>query len=92
MQFWNMHNPFRSCLVMSNGYMVVWDYKNAPFLSEFNPLVREVKSGASMFYFAVVNQSTKIAKHFAIQIKDLITRNSLTQHRLAVDKIMIEVF
>ena len=52
MQLWNTHNPFRAVLVCADGYMVMWDYKNAPFLSEFNPLVRERRSGASMFYFA----------------------------------------
>jgi Xaa-Pro dipeptidase len=52
MQLWNMHNPFRACLICADGYMVLWEYKNAPFLAEHNPLVREVRSGASMFYFA----------------------------------------
>ena len=41
MQLWNTHNPFRATLVCADGYMVIWDYKNSPFLSEFNPLVRE---------------------------------------------------
>ncbi|MEM9971155.1 MAG: aminopeptidase P family protein, partial [Pseudomonadota bacterium] len=40
MQLWNTHNAFRACLVTADGYMVVWDYKNAPFLTSFNPLVR----------------------------------------------------
>ena len=57
MQLWNTHNPFRACLVMASGYMVVWDYKNSPFLCDFNPLVKEVRSGASMFYFATGEKS-----------------------------------
>ena len=52
MQLWNMHNPFRACLVCADGYMVLWDYKNSPFLADHNPLVREVRSGAGLFYFA----------------------------------------
>ena len=44
MQLWNTHNPFRACLLCADGYMVLWDYKNAPFLAEFNPLVRESRS------------------------------------------------
>ena len=51
MQLWNTHNPFRAVLLCADGYMVIWDYKNAPFLSAFNPLVREVRSGADLFYF-----------------------------------------
>ena len=41
MQLWNTHNPFRAVLICADGYMVIWDYKNAPFLADFNPLVRE---------------------------------------------------
>jgi Xaa-Pro dipeptidase len=52
MQLWNTHNPFRACMVCADGHMVLWDYKNAPFLADHNPLVAEVRSGASMFYFA----------------------------------------
>ena len=51
MQLWNTHNPFRAVLLCADGYMVIWDYKNSPFLSEFNPLVREQRSGADLFYF-----------------------------------------
>ena len=51
MQLWNTHNPFRAVLLCADGYMVIWDYKNSPFLSEFNPLVRERRSGADLFYF-----------------------------------------
>jgi Xaa-Pro dipeptidase len=52
MQLWNTHNPFRACMVCADGHMVLWEYKNAPFLADHNPLVAEVRSGASMFYFA----------------------------------------
>ena len=51
MQLWNTHNPFRACILFADGYMILWDYKNSPFLADHNPLVREVRSGASMFYF-----------------------------------------
>ena len=33
MQLWNTHNPFRAVLLWADGYMVIWDYKNAPFLA-----------------------------------------------------------
>ncbi len=32
MQLWNTHNPFRAVLLCADGYMVIWDYKNSPFL------------------------------------------------------------
>ena len=40
MQLWNTHNPFRAILLCADGYLVIWDYNNSPFLSTFNPLVR----------------------------------------------------
>ena len=45
MQLWNTHNPFRACLVTADGHLVVWDYKNSPFLCDFNPLRTSLTSG-----------------------------------------------
>ena len=52
MQLWNTHNPFRALFVGADGHMVMWEYKNSPFLTSFNPLVSEVRSGADFFYFS----------------------------------------
>ena len=89
MQLWNTHYPFRAVLVCADGYMVMWDYKNSPFLSEFNPLVREQRSGASMFYFANGDKDAKAAKTFANDVRDLMRQHAGTNTRLAVDKIMV---
>ena len=43
MQLWNTHNQFHAVLLCADGYMVIWDYKNSPFLADYNPLVREVR-------------------------------------------------
>ena len=32
MQLWNTHNLFLAVLICADGYMVIWDYKNATFL------------------------------------------------------------
>ncbi|SHH78195.1 dimethylsulfonioproprionate lyase DddP [Marivita hallyeonensis] len=89
MQLWNTHNPFRAVLLCADGYMVMWDYKNSPFLSSFNPLVREQRSGASMFYFANGDRSDLAAEAFVGEIADLIRDHGGGNRRLAVDKIMI---
>ena len=89
MQLWNTHNPFRAVLVCADGYMVIWDYKNAPFLSSFNPLVREVRSGASMFYFASGDKTDVRADSFANEVRVLLEEHAGTNTRLAVDKIML---
>ena len=89
MQLWNTHNPFRAVLICADGYMVMWDYKNAPFLSEFNPLVRERRSGASMFYFANGDKVDDAADSYVNQIKDIMRDHAGNNMRLAVDKIMV---
>ncbi len=89
MQLWNTHNPFRACLVCADGYMVIWDYKNAPFLSDFNPLVREVRSGAGMFYFNNGDKIGDAAQRFALDVDSVLREHAGGNRRIAVDKIML---
>ncbi|NRA99090.1 MAG: aminopeptidase P family protein [Rhodobacteraceae bacterium] len=89
MQLWNTHNPFRAVLVCADGYMVIWDYKNSPFLSSFNPLVREARSGADLFYFDRGDKAGHQAGIFAAEVKDLIAQHGGGNRRLAVDKVML---
>jgi len=69
--------------------MVIWDYKNSPFLSLFNPLVREQRSGASMFYFSTGDRTAPAADVFANEVRELVAAHSPGNKRLAVDKIML---
>ena len=89
MQLWNTHNPFRALIVCADGYMVMWDYKNSPFLSEFNPLVCEQRSGADFFYFDRGDMAHLAAEKFSHEVKDLIIEHGEGNMRLAVDKIML---
>ncbi|WP_340303419.1 dimethylsulfonioproprionate lyase DddP [Roseobacter sp. HKCCD7870] len=89
MQLWNTHNPFRAVLLCADGYMVMWDYKNAPFLSQFNPLVRDVRSGADLFYFDRGDKIDVAADQFSNEVRILVEEHAGQNHRLAVDKIMI---
>ncbi|WP_187431260.1 Dimethlysulfonioproprionate lyase DddP [Roseobacter fucihabitans] len=89
MQLWNTHNPFRAVLLCADGYMVMWDYKNSPFLSEFNPLVREQRSGADLFYFDRGDKVGAAADVFANEIRVLLAEHAPGLKRLAVDKIML---
>ncbi|NNE52115.1 MAG: aminopeptidase P family protein [Sulfitobacter sp.] len=89
MQLWNTHNPFRALLVCADGYMVMWDYKNAPFLSKFNPLVREQRSGADLFYFDRGDKVDVAADVFANEVRLLIADHGGGNRRLAVDKPML---
>ena len=89
MQLWNAHNPFRALLVCADGYMVIWDYSNAKFLSAFNPLVREQRSGADLFYFDRGDKIGLGADVFSNEIRLLIEVHGGGQMHLAVDKIML---
>ena len=69
--------------------MVIWDYKNSPFLSKFNPLVKEQRYGADLFYFARGDKSDLAADKFSNEIRVLLSEHSGNNKRLAVDKIMV---
>ncbi|MEM8803478.1 MAG: dimethylsulfonioproprionate lyase DddP [Pseudomonadota bacterium] len=89
MQLWNTHNPFRALLVCADGYMTIWDYKIAPFLTEYNPLVRERRTGADFFYFDNGDKCHEVAAAFAAEVRDLVVEHGGGNMRLAVDKIML---
>ena len=89
MQLWNTHNPFRACALFADGHMVLWEYKNSPFLADHNPLVNEVRSGASMFYFVSGDKTEEDAGAFVSQLDDLMREHAGDNRRVAVDKIMV---
>jgi len=89
MQLWNTHNPFRACLVCADGYMVLWDYKNSPFLADHNKHVCEVRSGYDLFYFDRGDKVGDQADKVTIEVEDLINEHSGGNKRIAVDKIML---
>ncbi|MCR8723418.1 dimethylsulfonioproprionate lyase DddP [Frigidibacter sp. ROC022] len=89
MQLWNTHNPFRALLICPDGHMVIWDYRNAMFLSKFNPLVREQRSGADLFYFDRGDRLDLAADVFANEVRLLVAEHAGGNRRLAVDKIML---
>ncbi len=89
MQLWNSHNPFRACLVCADGHMVVWEYKNSPFLVTFNPLVKELRTGASFFYNVCGDRTAQDAGAFAGQVDEVMRAHAGANRRIAVDKIMV---
>lgn len=89
MQLWNSHNPFRACLVCADGHMVVWEYRNSPFLVTYNPLVRELRHGASFFYSVTGDKGPEAAREFAAQVDEVMRAHAGANRRLAVDKIMV---
>ena len=89
MQLWNAHNPFRACLLCADGHMVMFEYRNSPFLVTFNPLVAEIRHGASFFYSVTGDKGGAHAADFAGQVAEVMAAHAGTNRRLAVDKIMV---
>ena len=87
-----MHNPFRACLVLPDGHMVLWDYKHAPFLAAMNPLVAELRSGAAFIYSLTGEATDDAAAAFAAEVADVLAAHAGRNRRLAVDKIMLAGF
>ena len=90
MQLWNAHNPFRACLITADGNMVLWEYGGYSYMSDYNPLVSEVRAGASFFYFATGQRTKEKAEIFATEVDQLLRERAGNNRRLAVDKIQIE--
>lgn len=89
MQVWITHNHARACYVSANGYMVLWDFHNCDHLSAHLPLVKEVRSGASFFYFETGDKTAEHAAKFAQEIDELLRTHAGSNRRLAIDKIEI---
>ncbi|WP_419909160.1 dimethylsulfonioproprionate lyase DddP [Hoeflea sp.] len=87
MQLWTSHNFARACFVSSDGYIVLWDFHNCGHLSAHTPLVREVRHGASFFYFESGDRVEEHAAKFAAELDDLLRVHGGSNRRLAVDKI-----
>lgn len=89
MQLWITHNHARACFVAASGHVIVWDFHNCSHLSDHLPLVKEVRGGASFFYFETGDQTARHASRFAQEIVDLLHLHGGNNKRLAVDKIEI---
>ncbi|MFT5740355.1 MAG: Xaa-Pro aminopeptidase [Gammaproteobacteria bacterium] len=89
MQLWNSHNPFRACLITADGYMVLWEYGGYAYMSDYNPLINEVRAGASFFYFATGQRTEEKAEKFVEQVIDVLHQRVGNGRRVAVDKIQI---
>ena len=87
MQLWVAHNPTRACFVSADGHIVLWDFHNCAHLSSHLPLIKDVRIGASFFYFEDGSRVDEQAAKFAAQVDDLMRVHCGGNRRLAVDKI-----
>ncbi len=87
MQLWITHNPVRACFISADGYVVLWDFHSCEHLSSHVPHVREVRHGASFFYFESGSRVDEHARLFASEVDDLLRQHGGSNRRLAVDRI-----
>ena len=89
MHIWIAHNPSRAVFVSAEGYVVLWDFHHCEFLSAHLPLIKEIRGGASFFYFLAGDAEQTKADQFAQQVDDLVRQHGGGNRRLAVDKMEI---
>lgn len=87
MQLWVTHNPSRACFVSADGHVVLWDYSRCDHLSAHLPLVKEIRTGASFFYFTAGERVGELAAKFAAEVDDLLRVHAGNNRRLALDRI-----
>ncbi|CAI3800983.1 hypothetical protein DBADOPDK_02679 [Pseudomonas sp. MM223] len=89
MQLWTTHNPARACFVAASGHVVLWDFHGCDHLSAHLPLVSELRSGASFFYFETGDRTDAHARRFCAQVDELLRTHAGNNRRLAVDRIEV---
>ena len=89
MQLWTTHNPARACFVSAGGHVVLWDFHGCDHLSAHLPLINELRSGASFFYFETGDRTDQHARRFAGQIDELLRTHGGTNRRLAIDRVEV---
>jgi len=89
MQLWTTHNPARACFVAASGHVLLWDFHGCDHLSAHLPLVRELRSGASFFYFETGERTDEHARRFCAQVDELLRTHAGDNRRLAVDRIEV---
>lgn len=89
MQLWITHNHARACYVAADGHMVLWDFHSCEHLSAHLPLVKELRHGASFFYFESGDKVNQHARHFVAELTEIVREHAGDNKRIAVDKIEI---
>ncbi|WP_350333794.1 M24 family metallopeptidase [Coralliovum pocilloporae] len=89
MQLWITHNSARACFIATEGPVVLFDFHSCNHLSEHLPLVDEIRTVTSFFYFESAQRTPEMAKSFAAEIDELVRKYGGGNRRLAVDKMEI---
>jgi len=90
MHLWITHNPSRAAFVSAEGHVVLWELHRCEHLSNYLPLINEIRTeDVGMYYFVAGDKEKEIAGRFAQQIDQLLRKHCGNNRRLAIDKIEI---
>jgi len=89
MQVFASHSLCRACFISAEGYVILWDFKNCDHISGHLPLIKEVRHGASFYFFESGDRINEHASIFASTIADIVTEHGAGNKRIAVDRIEI---
>ena len=92
MQVWVTHNHSRACFVSASGHLILWDFHNCEHLSAHRPLIKEVRGGASFFYFETGDRTDEHDSRFASEIQSILQEHAGDNKRFAIDKMEIAGF
>jgi len=88
MTVWALHNRTKYCLVPAEGKAVLFDYKNAAWISEGLDTLAEVRPVTAWFYFHAAQRVAEKAKQWAGEIDELMQQMCGGDNkRLAVDHL-----
>lgn len=87
MQVWITHNASRYAFIGADGYVVLFEFSSADYLSDPFPLIDEVRPVTDWYYFAAGNTFEAKAKRWADEIGELVRLHGGGNIRLAADSL-----
>ncbi len=87
MQVWTAHNAVRYALVLTEGPVVMFEFKGAHHLCDGRPLIDEVRQATGWIYMSAGDRAPERVKIWADEIADLVRAHGGGNGRLAVDKL-----
>ncbi len=86
MQLWVMHNGARYAFVSSDGYVIIWDYKNCEFLSGHTEVVDEIRPAVGSTYFLAGSRYQEKANQWSAELVSVVEEHCGRGARIAVDQ------
>lgn len=87
MQVWTLHHPARYVVVLAEGPVVLFEFKDCEHISTGLETVDEVRRAVAWYYYAAGPEQETRAKRWAAEIADLIQSHGGGNRRVAFDRL-----